>query len=406
MTHKHTDSSRLRDAAARLRRFTSLSPARRNQLILNRIERRLKARRLRSGPRMLDLVPTHRCNLRCVGCVHYDNEGPGDLWLPFFRNILEESAPWVVQYRFCSLGEPLLNKDMPEMLELAARAGVGCNLMTNGTLLTTELAEHMIANAHLDILTFSIDGAKAETCERLRRGLKFDDLLSAIASVVDAKRRHGVRTPVVQGNAIAMRENIEELPDLVRLAARVGMEDLNVHFLTVEGRTKFGDSLFNDPALQKSVFEEATRVAQELGIVLHLPPNIEDRSFRQRCYLPWDTLIIDTDGTARMCYFSWEEAVGNVVEDGGIRAVWNNGLYQMVRRSIESDCPFYRYCGHCGYRVGYSKKEAHEGKSDENAHLFSFDWDRPDAPPRPAGTRLVNPQSHRASSQDSAPADQ
>ncbi len=355
------------------------------------MERRAKARKLQSGPRMLDLVPTHRCNLRCVGCVHYDNEGPGDLSLPFFRSILEESAPWVVQYRFCSLGEPLLNKDIPEMLELAARAGIGCNLMTNGTLLTRELAEHLISKARLDILTFSIDGATAETCESLRRGLKFDALLDAVAAVVDAKRRAGLDHPVIQANSIAMKDNIDELPDLVRLAGRVGIEDLNVHFLTVEGETGFASSLFDEPERQRRVFEEARRAGQDLGVVLHLPPDIDDTSFRQRCYLPWDTLIIDTDGTARMCYFSWEEAVGNVVEDGGIRAVWNNALYQMVRGTIETECPFYRYCGHCGYRVGYARREAHEGKNASNADLFSFDWEREGAPPRPSGTRLANP---------------
>lgn len=391
MTHKRTDSSRLQDTIARARRFARLSASRRNQLLLNRLERRVKATTLRSGPRMLDLVPTHRCNLRCVGCVHYDNEGPGDLSLPFFKSILEESAPWVVQYRFCSLGEPLMNRDMPEILELAARAGVGSNLMTNGTLLTPELADHLVASCRLDILTFSVDGATAETCEKLRRGLKFDDLLSAISSVVEAKRRHGLDRPVVQANSIAMRDNIEELPDLVRLAARVGIEDLNVHFLTVEGETSFASSLFDDPGTQKSVFEQARRAGQELGVVLHLPPDIADVGFETRCYLPWDTLIIDTDGTARMCYFCWEEPVGNVAEDGGIRAVWNNALYRKVRGTIETSCPFYRYCAHCGYRVGYSRREAHEGKSTSNAHLFSFDWDRADAPPRPSGTRLSNP---------------
>ncbi len=340
---------------------------------------------------MLDLVPTHRCNLRCVGCVHYDNEGPGDLSADFFRSILEESAPWVVQYRFCSLGEPFLNKDLPEMLALAAGKGIGCNLMTNGTLLTPELAEFLIGSARLDLLTFSIDGATAETCEKLRRGLSFEKLISAIAWVVEAKRRRGADHPVIQANAIAMRENVHELPDLVRLASDVGIEDLNVHYLTVEGQTDVSSSLFGQRELQRDAFAEMRRVAEELGVVLHLPPDIADNGFRQRCYLPWDTLIIDTDGTARMCYFSWEESVGNVVEDGGIRTVWNNAVYRKVRETIESGCPFYRYCEHCGYRVGYSRVEAHMGKNDSNAHLFAFDWDGAAAPPRPSGTKLENP---------------
>ena len=321
---------------------------------------------------MLDLVPTRRCNLRCVGCVHYGGGEPDDLSLALFKSVLAESAPWAVQYRFCSLGEPLLNPDLPEMLELAARAGIGCNVMTNGTLLTAELAEFLIRKARLDILTFSIDGATAETCERLRRGLRFDQLLEGVAAAVEAKRKHGATRPVIQANAVAMRDNIEEFPDLIRLAARAGIEDLNVHYLTVEGEVGLENSLFGVAELQRNVFDECKRVAENVGVVLHLPPDIADASFRKRCFLPWDTLIIDTDGSARMCYFSWEERVGNVIEDGGIRAVWNNLLYQRVRETIESGCPHYRYCRHCGYRVGYSSVEAHVGRNPENADLFSF----------------------------------
>lgn len=345
---------------------------------------------------MLDLVPTYRCNLRCVGCVHYKSEGPRDLEIDAFRRILEESAPWVVQYRLCSLGEPFMNRDVPEMLGLAAGRGIGTNVMTNGMLVTPDLADFLMGAAKLDILTFSIDGATAETCERLRRGLVFQDLLKAVSAVAEAKRRHGAAT-VIQANTIAMMDNIEELPDLVRLAADVGIEDINVNYLTVEGETDLSNSLFDHPDTQHRLFVDALRVAEEQGVVLHLPPDVTDRAFRSRCILPWDTLIIDTDGTARMCYYSWEETVGNIWSDGGIRRVWNNAIYQAVRGTIESECPFYRYCAHCSHRIGFSRIEAHVGKHPENAHLFAFDWERADAPTRPAGTPLKNPGAERAS---------
>jgi len=394
MAQLATHASRLTDWTARFRRFARLSARQRNQVLLNRFERRTRRTRLLSGPRMLDLVPTHRCNLRCVGCVHYKTEGPGDLGLDAFRRILAESAPWVVQYRFCSLGEPLMNRDVPDMLALAAGRGIGANVMTNGMLLTPELADFVMGSAKVDILTFSIDGATAETCERLRRGLVFDQLLTAVRGVADAKLRHAAGT-VIQANTIAMMDNVEELPDLVRLAAEVGIEDINVNYLTIEGETDLSNSLFDHPELQRRVFGEAMRVAEEKGVVLHIPPDVTDHSFRSKCILPWDTLIVDTDGTARMCYYAWEESVGNIWSDGGIRRVWNNAIYRKVRATIESGCPFYRYCAHCSHRIGFSRIEAHTGKNPENADLFSFDWGRPDAPPRPAGSPLTNAGTDR-----------
>lgn len=386
-----------RERAARIRRFRRLSWRQRSHLLLNRLERRLARTTLLTGPRTLDIVPTHRCNLRCVGCVQYLIEGPKDLTIDFFTEILDESAPWAIQYRLCSLGEPFMNKDVPEMLRLAAERGIGVNTMTNGMLITEDLADFIVANCSVDIFSFSIDGATAETCERLRRGLKWDRLFAAIASITEAKGRHGRRDPVIQANFTAMRSNVGELPDLVRLASRTGIEDVNVNYLTVEARTALEDSLFEVPDEQAKAFREAERVADQRGIVLHLPPDIADRAVRTRCILPWDTLIIDTDGTARMCYASWEETVGNVKTDGGILRVWNNAIYRKVRETIETPRPFYRYCAQCGRRVGFSRLEAHVGKNEENCGSYSFDWERSDAPPRPGGTRLHNPDSSEES---------
>lgn len=376
---------------ARWRRFRTTSPRRQCQIIVNRLERRQGASKILSGPLRIDIIPTYRCNLRCVGCVHYQSEGPKDLDLDLFSRILNETAANTIQYKFCSIGEPFMNRHVPEMMAMAAKRGVGFLLVTNGTLVTPELADHLVSNTRTDVLTFSVDGATAETCEGLRRGLKFEKLLGGINSVVEAKRRHGKTRPVVQANFVAMRDNSPELPDLIRLAAKIGIDDVNVNYLTIEGETDKDNSLFEQPSLQKEIFAAARAASIETGVALHLPPDLDDGTWRNKCFFPWDTMIIDTDGTARLCYFSWEETIGNVVTDGGVRAVWNNAILQKVRETIESDRPFYRYCSDCGRRVGFSQMAANLGKNKENAERFEFDWDRGDAPRQAGGKKLLNP---------------
>jgi MoaA/NifB/PqqE/SkfB family radical SAM enzyme len=304
--------------------------------------------------------------------VHYKTEGPLDLEPEFFKYILEESASRVIRFRLCSLGEPFLNPNTPEMLRMAGERGIGCNVMTNGTIMGRDLADFLIGSTRTDMLTFSIDGAKAGTCEKLRRGLDFGKLLSNIAAVAEAKRRHKAHRPVIQANFVAMRDNAGELPDLVRLAAEIGIEDIDVNYLTTEGETDISGSLFRYPDLQKQAFREAHRITEEVGVVLHLPPDVTDGGFRARCTLPWDSMIIDTDGTARLCHYSWEEVVGNLRTDGGILAVWNNAVYREVRRTMDSETPAYRYCAHCAMRRGFSRIEAHMGKNNGNADIFRF----------------------------------
>jgi MoaA/NifB/PqqE/SkfB family radical SAM enzyme len=376
---------------ARWRRFRSTSVRRQCQIVVNRFERKQGTARIWSGPLRIDIIPTYRCNLRCVGCVHYKSDGPKDLDLDLFGRILDETAATTIQYKFCSIGEPFMNPNVPEMMAMAAKRGVGFMLVTNGTLVTPELADHIVANTRTDVLTFSVDGAKAKTCEGLRRGLKFEKLLGGISAVIEAKRRYGKTRPVIQANFVAMRDNSPELPDLIRLAGKIGIDDVNVNYLTIEGETDNNNSLFDHPAEQKEIFSAARAAAAESGVVLHLPPDLDDTSWRDRCFFPWDTMIIDTDGTARMCYFSWEENIGNIVTDGGVKKVWNNAILQKVRETIGSDRPFYHYCADCGRQVGFSRMAANMGKNKENAQRFTFDWQRDDAPPRATGNKLKNP---------------
>jgi hypothetical protein len=70
---------------------------------------------------------------------------------------------------------------------------------------------------------------------------------------------------------------------------------------------------------------------------------------------------------------AWEESIGNVKTDGGIVRVWNSPAYRKVRKTIATEKPHYRYCAHCGRQRGYSKIEAHLGKTAENAEMFGFE---------------------------------
>jgi MoaA/NifB/PqqE/SkfB family radical SAM enzyme len=392
MSNPLNPSNSLQAWKIRARRLYRCSPRQLVNQAVNRAERKLGRNRLWSKPLRLDLVPTHRCNLACVGCVRYQAELAKDLSLDFFKEILEQSASWALEYKFCSIGEPLLNPDLPEMLQLAGERGVACSIINNGTRMTPELADFLIESTKTDKVTFSIDGACAETCEKLRRGIKFEQLLQAGRWMAEAKEKHQSAYPIIIWNFVAMRENIEQLPELVRLAAEVGIELVTVHYLTVEWRTALDDSLYHHPRLQKQCFEQARRVGRETGVLLQLPVDIEDTSACGRCRYPWDQMIIDTDGTARMCYFSWEENIGNVRQDGGILKVWNNALYRLVRSTIDSNQPFYKFCSSCGMQQGFSRAESHIGKNSQNADRFSFDWQRPDAPEKPSGVKLHNPR--------------
>ena len=85
--------------------------------------------------------------------------------------------------------------------------------------------------------------------------------------------RERLKRPVHIGiEFVAMRMNIHELPDLVRLAARLGAADVQVADLLEYNLTR-GQSVTAEPSVL-SWIQLAEREAQIKGIRLRLPSNL------------------------------------------------------------------------------------------------------------------------------------
>jgi len=77
---------------------------------------------------------------------------------------------------------------------------------------------------HLDMVAVSLDGAKAETYERLRPGADFQRVTQQVAALCSRKRALGRPRPEVVLLFMKMRPNIAEMPDLLQLAADLGVD--------------------------------------------------------------------------------------------------------------------------------------------------------------------------------------
>lgn len=77
---------------------------------------------------------TNVCNLSCSFCPKTGRDKEF-LSVEKFKKILQEVKPYTKYIYFHLMGEPLLNKDLEEFLEIAYDEGFKVNLTTNGTLL-------------------------------------------------------------------------------------------------------------------------------------------------------------------------------------------------------------------------------------------------------------------------------
>ena len=123
--------------------------------------------KLMKTPKSVDLDVTNKCNLRCTYCGYFS--GPGDVdrdlpkeeWLEFF----EELNRCAVLNVCISGGEPFLRKDIEELIAGIVANRMRFNILSNGTLITDDLAAFLASTGRCNSVQVSIDGSTAETHE-------------------------------------------------------------------------------------------------------------------------------------------------------------------------------------------------------------------------------------------------
>ncbi|HLF27299.1 MAG TPA: radical SAM protein [Anaerolineae bacterium] len=174
--------------------------------------------------------PTDHCNIECLTCIrNVWDETMGRMSEATFARILEDVstiAPRPTLF-FGGLGEPLFHPRTPEWVAQAKAAGAAVELITNGTLLNEQKARQLI-RAGLDRLWVSIDGATPESYADVRLGAELPRVLENVSRF--RKLRPGAHRPKPEiGIAfVAMKRNIDDLPEVIALGRRLGAKHFKV----------------------------------------------------------------------------------------------------------------------------------------------------------------------------------
>jgi radical SAM protein with 4Fe4S-binding SPASM domain len=331
-------------------------------------------------PTELQVEITSACNLRCSMClVSYRppvNKLAGAMTPELFGRILAE-VPTLRRLTMQGLGEPLLSPYLLDQVRLARSHGLAVGFNSNATLLSRARADELVA-AGLDWLHVSVDGATAGTYEGIRHGASFDTVIANLAGLVAAKRAAGSATPWIRVVFVAMRRNVAELPDLVDLLARTGVDELRVQnlshdfsdtdpsgryagirdFAAAEGlwATPQPDdqgSVAADPssvaagqgsvAAAEAAFAAATRRAARHGLTLRLPRTgpAAPEPGRPGCTWPWDSAYVTSQGVVQPCCMVMGDdrvALGRLDEQS-FPDIWYSPGYREFRRRLAADDP-------------------------------------------------------------------
>ena len=352
-----------------------LTPRQQANSQLNMEELENGATILKSYPRRLVFELTNACNLNCVMCGrNAANFKPTVFDMNVFRSF-EPLMDIVEEVTLMGWGEPTIHPHFNEMLKIINNHSARKYFCTNG--MNLKKIKDAIFDYNVDVFAVSLDGATDSTNERIRRGSKIEQIKADLQDIVKIKKERGLKYPWINFVFCAMESNIQELPDLVRLAAEIGIEEVKVVYLTVFEDSLLSESLWGKEELVHEVFDEAIRVGEELGIVLKLPYCVgEDEAgdkLHKDCFVSWRDFFLGSDGFVRPCmstpiqFFQYDM-------NQDFMQIWNAKEYQNYRAIVNDQIKMDVPCTRC-YQSSFCNWNKRESFIQIGKH-FSPDWEK------------------------------
>ncbi len=325
--------------------------------------------RAASPPVCLYLEVTNRCNLLCETCPRTFEalEPPADMSWELFTRIVDQ-VPDVARAVLHGVGEPMLVRELPRMIRYLKDRGVYVLFNTNGTLLNAKKFPGLIATG-LDELRVSLDAADAATYSRVRGKDFFARIVRDVGRLTEYQRQTGAERPRVSLWLTGLRETVQQLPEFVRLAARMGVGAVHLQRLVFD-ETGFGMARADASLFERTRREEqaaiaaAEAIAAELGVALDASGATEPGLSLHRtgeaqpwsaCRRPWSLMYFTAHGRALPCCIAPFSARGYETYTLGdatqqtLREIWNGPAYRAFRTGLLSDAPP-KPCQNCGLR--------------------------------------------------------
>lgn len=331
------------------------------------------------SPESVTIDITFKCNCRCVMCALYGdhreswcgNSEDKELTAEQWKGVIDQLKYAGINSICFTGGEPMVRKDLPDIMEYAINKNIAVNILTSGGFLSQENSRKIV-EIGVDDISISIDGPK-EIHNKIRRTNVFDVAVTGIQHIQDEKKKRGADKPNISIACTIQKLNENHLHELVGIA-----NSLNVHlsfsplfYTNHDNENKSfkmagGEEVTKDEDQNvldshrlvdvdvlarelKLVREEADRLNQSIYLPLESKEDIESRFYKpehsilNKCLGPWLGSRIDPYGNVYPC--SVNVNCGNVLETH-FAEIWNGPKYTRFRKTLKKNKLFPR-CAKC-----------------------------------------------------------
>jgi radical SAM protein with 4Fe4S-binding SPASM domain len=345
----------------------------------------------------LRLDITNSCNLRCIMChLPYEHKPARAMSVEEFKQATAGIMHRVNILFLSWVTEPLLNKNLPEIIAYGRACKVPCiTLVSNLTLLTGELAEVFVDNGPHRI-NVSIDAADPQLYGIIRQRDCLKKVIENVRRIQDLKKTRHRRFPVIAFNMVLLKMNLSQLHPMIDLCVSLGIDELNLSVISVPSRyddrsARFAlkglppDFNLHDEVVDvteepsATLLKNAITEAESKGIVVSVPgrfslmpqsgiakraataryfickaahfpfPSIAHiglsyvKNFlsarRAFCSYPWRQMVVTAEGEVLPCCV-WDETIPlGKISDSSLDAIWNGSAVKELRERLSRGSP-------------------------------------------------------------------
>ncbi len=254
-------------------------------------------------PIYLEIAPSGGCNHRCTFCaLDFLEYRPIFLDTALLKEQLCEMAGLGIKsIMYAGEGEPLLHKDIADIINYTKRLGIDVALTTNGVLLKKELINKMLGSTSW--IKVSINGATRDRYAKIHNANAddFDKVMENLSYAVGVKRAKKYECALGM-QLLLLDENAGEVVLLAKKAKALGMD-----YLVVK---PYSHHPFSKTSKYKNIsYSKYLYLTDELNALNDEKFNIV---FRVKTMKKWD----EAERNYRHCYalpfWSYIDAGGNI----------------------------------------------------------------------------------------------
>jgi len=321
-----------------------------------------------SGKGPLFILPwrcTQACTSSCLHCGFASTSpAPDALGTEETKRIVDEIHSFGATYFGISGGEPLLRKDLPEIIGYAKNTGMKVSLITNGYFLDDKTFDTLVR--HEVRVSISVDGPE-EINDAIRGKGAYAKAVSAIKKTSKAGLLDCLVATLTNVDATRSNATSEAMEHVIKLAEKYGARWVVIHGFVPFNKTKEYLTKAPSPQQYEKIWNEVydlrlkyngkpevnvycpffARIVKQRGL-----PDFDnwfENFFLGKCSIAGKYMSVIENGDVIPCSFNDRVRLGNV-QNKPLNQVWDQLQTSELTLKLRDRNNLKGKCGVCEYR--------------------------------------------------------